>query len=236
VRTTDGVHWRYLGVQHLMRVAFVDVRHGFALERDGIFLRTRDGGARWTSPWGVRLQSLCFSDARTGWVARGGTVWTTHDAGVHWRAKVLLHAPDGNAPYPELACHGSDVWVKVSTGAAAGSEAYAVYRSTDAGRTWTVPFAQFLVPHRPAISAYAGPIVALGDSDAVLEGSCAACGGTGTVTILHGEIRHTFRGVLPGPLAFGDPKTGLVLLTAVRGGGLQVYRTRDGGSTWRRVR
>src|SRR5438309_1348155 len=92
-RTTDGIHWRTLGVQHLLRLSFVDSRHGLALDRDDLALRTTDGGVTWTPTGGPRrLQSICFSDARTGWVARNGTVWTTHDAGAHWKAKTLLPA------------------------------------------------------------------------------------------------------------------------------------------------
>jgi photosystem II stability/assembly factor-like uncharacterized protein len=235
VRTTDGVHWLDLGVQHLLSIAFVDARNGFALDRDGMFLRTHDGGATWKSPWGFRLQSLCFSDAHTGWVARNGTVWTTRDGGSHWKPKLLLRAPDGNAPLPQLSCHNGDVWVMITTGAAAGSQAYAIYRSTNAGATWRAVYAQFLVKNKPRVSSYAGPIVAFGDADAVLEGSCGACGGDGTVTIIHGQIKATLAGVLPGPMAFGDPLRGLLVLPSAHTGLPSVWRTVDGGGHWRRV-
>ncbi len=157
LRTTDGVRWRSLGVQHLLRLSFVNATHGFALGRDDFVLRTTDGGSTWTRTGGpTRLQSICFSTARTGWVARNGTVWATHDAGAHWTPKLLLRAPDGNPPVPELSCRGGDVWAMLTTGAAAGSQAYAVYRSRDAGSTWRAVYAQFLVPGLPSVSAYAG--------------------------------------------------------------------------------
>jgi photosystem II stability/assembly factor-like uncharacterized protein len=236
VRTTDGVHWRYLGVQHLLRLSFVDATHGFALERDDVVMRTTDGGVTWTPTGGPsRLQSLCFSDARTGWVARNGTIWTTHDAGAHWKAKLLLRPPDGNPPLPELSCHGRDVWAMLTTGAAAGSQAYAVYRSRDAGATWRAVYGQFLVQGVPRLSAYAGPIAALGRGDAVLEGSCAACDGYGTVSIVHGAIRKTLSAAGPGAISFAGPLRGLLVLTSPRTRLPSVWRTVDGGRRWTRV-
>ena len=236
VRTTDGVHWRDLGVQHLLRLSFVDASHGFALERDDFVMRTSDGGVTWKPTGGpLRLQSICFSDTHTGWVARNGTVWTTHDAGAHWKPRLLLRAPDGNPPVPELSCHGRDVWAMITTGAAAGSQAYAVFRSRDAGATWRAVYGQFLVNDRPEVSSYAGPIAALGNGDAVLEGSCAACGGYGTVTIIHGAIRTTLSGLLPGPIAFADPLRGLLVSVSPRTRLPSVWRTADGGRRWTQV-
>jgi photosystem II stability/assembly factor-like uncharacterized protein len=236
IRTTDGVIWRSLGVQHLLRLSFVDAMHGFALSREDVLMRTTNGGLTWTPTGGpTRLQSICFSGARTGWVARNGTVWATHDAGAHWTSKFLLRAPDGNPPIPELSCHGRDVWAMITTGAAAGSQAYAVYRSRDAGATWQAEYGQFLVKGRPAISSYAGPIAALGNGDAVLEGSCAACAGYGTVTIIHGAIRKTFSSAWPGPIAFEDARHGLLVTEAARTRLPSVWRTADGGRRWTRV-
>jgi photosystem II stability/assembly factor-like uncharacterized protein len=236
IRTTDGVHWRSLGVQHLMRLSFIDARHGFSLERDDFLMRTTDGGVTWTPTGGPsRLQSICFSTASIGWVARNGTIWTTHDAGAHWRAVTVMRMRQG-FPLPELSCRGSDLWLVLHEGAAAGTEGYDIYRSRDAGVHWTKVYASPFEQNVPHVSNYSGPVVALGDADAVLEGSCAPCGGYGTVTIVHGQIKTTLSGVLPGPMAFGDPLRGLLVLTSARTGGLpSVWRTVDGGRRWTRV-
>jgi photosystem II stability/assembly factor-like uncharacterized protein len=232
-RTTDGVHWATLGVQHLMRLSFVDATHGFALTRDDVVQRTTDGGLTWLqtgSPY--RLQSVCFADARTGFAARDGTVWTTRDAGATWKPKTLRKANQG-FPVPELACRGRDVWVVLHGGAAAGSEGYAVYGSSDAGATWRLKYAQFLA-RGPRLDAYAGPLAVV-VGGAVLEGSCAPCDGAGTVSIVHGAIRKTFDGVRPGPLAFPDSSHGFAILTSARTGVPAVWRTTNGGRTWTRV-
>jgi len=232
IRTIDGTHWRSLGVQHLMRLSFADARNGFALERDDFVMRTTDGGVTWKPTGGPqRLQSICFADARTGWIARNGTVWRTQDAGAHWQARTLMRARQG-FPIPELYCRGSDVWVVLHEGAAAGTEGYRVYRSLDGGASWRAVFGTFQTK-LPRVSNYSGPISVLGGGDAVLEGSCGACD-SGTVTVVHGRIRTTLAGVFPGPLAFADRLHGLALLTPFRRPPA-IYRTQDAGRSWERV-
>ena len=234
IRTTDGVHWRSLGVQHLLRLSFVDRSNGFGLYRDDFVMRTQDGGVTWAPTGGPqRLQSICFGDARTGWVARNGTVWTTHDAGAHWRALTLMPKRQG-LPIPDLYCHGRNVWLVLHDGAAAGTEGYRIFRSLDGGASWRAVFATFVSP-LPRVSNYSGPIAVIGGGEAVLEGSCSPCDGYGTVTIVHGSVRKTLRGVSPGPIAFADRRRGLAVLTPSPRGLPAIYRTLDGGKTWKRV-
>jgi photosystem II stability/assembly factor-like uncharacterized protein len=235
IRTTDGVHWRSLGAQGLLRLSFVNRSDGFAIERLYYFLRTRDGGLTWTPPGGpTGLQSICFSDARTGWVARGGTVWTTRDAGTHWSGRTLMSVRQG-FPVPELFCRGDDVWAVLHDGAAAGSEGYTIFRSFDSGRTWRAAFASFSTT-LPRVSNYSGPIAALGRGSAVLEGSCAPCG-RGSVTFVRtpSGARTTVPGVAPGPIAFATHSLGLAVLDPLPPGLPTIFRTVDGGRTWKHV-
>jgi photosystem II stability/assembly factor-like uncharacterized protein len=232
IRTTDGVHWGYLGVQHLLRLSFGDARQGFALERNDFVVRTRDGGVTWQMTGGPnRLQSICFSSARTGWVARSGTVWTTHDAGAHWKETQLLRPRQG-FPVPELGCRGSAAWVVFRGGVAAGSEGYAVFRSLN-GKTWRAVYGQFMRRGLPKIDATAGPLAVLPGGGAVLEGFCGPCG-RGRVTLVEGARRTRFADWLPGPLAFADRRHGLLLLTRASTGAPSVWRTTD-GRAWNRV-
>ena len=239
LRMTDGTHWRNLGVQHLLRISFADARHGFALERDAVVMRTNDGGVTWQMIGGPqRLQSICFADARTGWVARNGTIWATHDAGAHWSARTLAPYRQGFA-IPELACHGNDVWVVFHGGAAAGTEGYRILRSLDRGTTWRAVFASF-DPRLPIVSNYSGPVSVIGRGAAVLEGSCSPCG-YGSVTLVRTSdggkrfARTTFRKMWPGPISFVDHLHGLAVLTPPPHGLPTVFRTVDGGLTWKRV-
>jgi len=189
----------------------------------------------WTPTGGpTRLQSLCFSDARTGWVARGGMVWTTEDAGAHWTRRTLMRERQG-FPIPELYCHGDNVWLVLHGGAAAGTEGYTIFRSLDRGKTWRAVFASFSTT-LPRVSNYSGPIAALGAGVAVLEGSCAPCG-AGSVTFVRmpRRLRATLKDVLPGPLAFATRSLGLAVLTPAPRGVPTVYRTTDAGRTWMRA-
>lgn len=233
LRTTDGLHWRSLGVQGVLRLAFVDDVHGFAIERLAYLMQTKDGGVTWTAlnaP--TQLQSLCFADPRTGWIARGGTVWTTHDAAAHWTKRTVTHSRADDA---ELYCSGGTVWDVVHEGAAAGTEKYTVFRSGDAGATWHVQFASFSGTV-PRVSNYAGPIAAREDGSAVLEGSCAPCG-AGSVTFVRvpGGGRTTIANVRPGPVAFASRTLGVAVLTPSPRGTPTIFRTTNGGRTWARA-
>jgi photosystem II stability/assembly factor-like uncharacterized protein len=235
LRTTDGEHWRSLGAQGLDRMTFVDRLHGFAIERLYYFMRTSDGGRTWTAPGGPKgLQSVCFADARTGWVARSGIVWTTHDGGTRWRPHALRRGPL-RSPVTELFCHGRDVWAVLHGGAAAGTEGYRIFSSRDGGRAWRALFASFSTT-LPLVSNYSGPVAALGGGGAVLEGSCAPCG-AGSVTFVRmpGRSRTVLRSTLPGPVAFATRALGLAVLRPAPRGVPGIYRTTDGGRTWRRV-
>ena len=233
LRTTDGRHWRSLGAQGLLRLSFVDRSHGFALERLYYLLRTRDGGGTWTPMGGPkRLQSLCFANAHTGWVARDGTVWTTHDGGRHWMKRTLMR-PRHGFPIAELYCRGSAVWLVLHDGAAAGTEGYTIFRSLDGGTTWRAVFASFST-RLPTVSNYAGPIAVLGSGVAVLEGACPACGfGSVTFVRMPKRRRATVKNALPGPVAFATRTLGLAVLLRPPRRRPTIYRTTDGGRTWR---
>jgi photosystem II stability/assembly factor-like uncharacterized protein len=235
LRTTNGRHWESLGAQAVLRMSFVDRMNGFAIERLYYLVRTRDGGTTWTPMNGPKqLQSLCFSDARTGWVARGGTVWTTDDAGARWTKRTLMRERQG-FPTPELYCHGNDVWLVLHRGFALGTEGYSIYRSLDDGTTWRLLFASFS-NRLPRVSNYAGPVAAIAGKVAVLEGSCPACG-RGSVTFVRTptHARKTIEDVLPGPLAFATRSLGVAVLTRMPRRMPTIYRTTDGGRTWTRT-
>ena len=234
-RTTDGVHWRSLGTQGVLRMSFGDRSNGFAIERLYYLMRTRDGGVTWKPTGGPKqLQSLCFSDARTGWVARGGTVWTTRDGAMHWAKRMLMRERRGS-PTSELYFRRHAVWLVLHDGAAASTEGYTIFRSTDAGAHWRAMFATFSTK-LPHVSNYAGPIAPLGGHAAVLEGSCAPCG-AGSVTFVRvpARARTTVKNVLPGPVAFATRSVGLAILTSSPRGVPTIYHTTNGGRTWART-
>ena len=228
LRTSDGRHWSTLGAPHLFRIQFVDARIGFGLTRDGVLARSDDSGRTWQQARAPGpVQSECFSTRTAGWVARAGTVWTTHDGGAGWFRTRLRTGPQ---EVPDVGCRDGDVWVVFHEGAAAGTEGYHVYRSLEGG-PWRTVLASPFQRKLPSISNYAGPFSVVGHGAAVLTGSCAPCGG-GTATLARTQngltfTRTSWRGRAPTAVDFLDPRRGWI----VSGGRLR--QTLDGGRHWR---
>ena len=229
LRTSDGRRWSRLGVPHLLRMQFVDALVGFGVTRDSVLVRSDDSGKSWRqarAPGPVR--SECFTTRRDGWVARGGSVWTTHDGGQRW-ARARLGA--GPQELPDLGCRNGDVWAVFHEGAAAGTEGYHVFRSL-AGGPWRPVLASPFQRKLPSISNYAGPFSVLGRGGAVFTGSCAPCG-SGTATLVRTRnggasfTRSTRRGPPATAVDFLDNRRGWIVA------GRRLLRTVDGGRHWR---
>jgi photosystem II stability/assembly factor-like uncharacterized protein len=247
LRTMDGQRWSRLGAPQLFRVQFVTARTGFGLTRDGAVVRSIDAGHSWAQLETPGLvQSECFAGPRDGWIARGGSVWTTHDGGMRWVRSRLRQERQG-VPIPELGCSGQNAWIVFHEGAAAGTEGYRVYRSLDGGSTWRAVLASPFQRRLPAISNYTGPFSILGHGAAVFSGSCAPCGGFGTASIVRtvdggASFRHStpFRGYVPNALSFVDAARGWLVTGAHVGSATParlgvVWRSVDGGHSWRAV-
>ena len=223
LRTSDGHHWSTLGAPHLFRIQFVDARIGFGMTRDGVFVRSDDSGKTWQQARAPGLvQSECFSTRTNGWLARGGTVWTTHDGGAGWTPVRLRR---GAQEMPDVRCGGPEAWVVLHEGAAAGTEGYHVFRSVG-GRSWRAAYASPFQRALPSIANYAGPFDVLGSGRAVFTGSCAPCGGSGTATLVSSRARTTWPGPAPTAISFLDARRGWI----VSGGRLRA--TTDGGRHW----
>lgn len=232
LRTSDGRHWSTLGAPHLFRVQFVDARVGFGLTRDGVLVRSGDAGQTWPQARSPGLvQSECFATRRNGWVARGGSVWTTHDGGAQW-TKVRLRS--GPQEIPELGCRAGDAWVTFHEGAAAGTEGYRVFRSLGGG-PWRAVLASPFQRRLPSISNYAGPFAVLGGGRAVFTGSCAPCAGLATATLVRtldggrSFTRTALGGPAPSAVNFVDSLRGWLVA------GHRLENTIDGGRHWRLV-
>lgn len=99
---------------------------------------TRDGGSTWkgTKPLPLAATAHSFVDSSTGWVASGGTMFMTLDAGNHWTV-VTRHGPLGRAGFGD----GEIQFGDYTTGYAvvnlySRSQAPNFFKTIDAGRTW----------------------------------------------------------------------------------------------------
>ena len=221
LRTSDGSRWTAVGAPHLVDLQFVDARVGYGLTRDGLLVRSGDAGESSPAARAPGLvQSECFASRRCGWLARGGSVWSTSDAGKSWTRARLRR---GQLELPQLGCSDRGVWVVFHEGAAAGTEGYHVFRSLTGGPwrgVYAGPFQQTL----PTLGNYAGPFAVLRSGAAVLTGSCAPCDGAGTATLVTAFGRSTSPGPAPSAVAFLDSRHGWI----VSGGRLRA--TNDAGS------
>jgi len=244
LRTTDGHSWAIVGAPHLFHVRFVDARVGFGMDRDGILLRSDDAGRTWKRARAPGLvQSECFASRQDGWVARGGSVWTTHDGGGRW-AKARLRT--GPQELPEMNCRTGDSWVAFHEGAAAGTEGYRVYASRGDG-PWRPVLASPIQRRLPSVSNYLGPFSVLGGGRAVFSGSCAPCDTFGTLTIAETtnggasfQRVTPLRGYRPAALTFVDATSGWLLTGAHVGSASParlgiLWRTLDAGRHWTAV-
>ncbi len=98
---------------------------------------------------------------------------------------VVYRDPSQSAMWHELRCSGSAVWVVFVNGVGMSHEDYVGVRSSDAGRSWRVVFAERFfnakAPHQ-LVTGYLGPWTLSGPREAYFTGTCVACG-RGTVSL-----------------------------------------------------
>ena len=141
--------------------------------------RMRLSGGNWTrTPLTTRAWAsvqLVVVSARAAVVAVAGPhpeLATTTDGGAHWSA----HATPDGQPFrcgqgtadSFTAAGEDDWWLLCPGGAAAGSSTKALWRSKDAGRTWTLvsAIASLASPRRPGSLPYQdGAVIAAGSAD-----------------------------------------------------------------------
>jgi photosystem II stability/assembly factor-like uncharacterized protein len=144
----------------LRDIQMMTVADGWALERGGKerILRTADGGLTWrdvsvpadrnpgvtpspaesaylmnlTDAW---VASASFTTSPTGSITSTVTVYRTIDGGNTWEAGTPFEVP-GEGPGSLTFLNAQYGWSMAILGAAAGSEAVAIYRTTDGGDTW----------------------------------------------------------------------------------------------------
>jgi photosystem II stability/assembly factor-like uncharacterized protein len=113
---------------------------------ESALLRTEDGGQTWFDLTPAGLTSLgyaaqpFFLDLSHAWVLlpnnegqmQGGNLYRTSDGGLHWSVNAVPFARGRLTFLDDL--HG---WMMADLGAGAGSNAVAIFQTSDGGMTWT---------------------------------------------------------------------------------------------------
>jgi photosystem II stability/assembly factor-like uncharacterized protein len=232
VRTVDGgANWETLNGPGLSVVQFVDPNNGFGISPSagtGRLLRSDDGGSSWrdvATPGPV--ESECFIDTTTGWVAAGTSAFRTTDGGANW-SESKLGVPEGEPWTATVGCATeSDAWLLLTDGGAAGHVAHVLFHTGD-GTTWqpvlqesgTNPLGQRAdVFESP--DPYPGQMAVTGPNGLAFVGWCPACGNSvdlfrtedGGKLLAQLELAAPDHGGTPQGVSFVDPNHGFVLLS-----------------------
>ncbi|MEZ4649857.1 MAG: T9SS type A sorting domain-containing protein [Candidatus Eisenbacteria bacterium] len=129
-------------------VRFVDSNHGVAVGA-GI-IRTTDGGDTWSLPVSLIsmrgwMYDLAFLDDQTGYAigetyddfytSYWGVLYQTHDGGATWTDTIVTREDQGqNTEFRAIECPGAGTFYAGSLWGVAGST---LFKSTDAGASWT---------------------------------------------------------------------------------------------------
>ena len=124
-------------------IDMLDDMDGWAIG-EAYVLRTMDGGATWLNTTPAGLTSVGFSatsffmNATTAWLVlpsadyTNGTLYHTADGGMTWTSSSVPFS-GGSLQFLDA----QSGWMLAALGAGAGSEAVAVFQSTDSGATWS---------------------------------------------------------------------------------------------------
>jgi photosystem II stability/assembly factor-like uncharacterized protein len=264
ISTTDGGHiWstaREPAQGPVMAYAFTGPTNGWVLTSKGTLLHTLNNMKSWltvTTP--AAGTSMCATPSGSLWLGVGdsGSVYSTSN-GESWKLSLPgSRVPSaGNVPprmpAPWISCSGASAWLLYNWGESAGSEAYAVERTVNGGRSWKAVVSEELKPAAPANSGGAFATVenfgSTGRTSAWILGYCGPCT-TGSTTVATTKNATTFanltlpiaKGVyaIPIGVTFHGSKDGWAILqenpsSPASAENLKsvVVSTTDGGSTW----
>jgi photosystem II stability/assembly factor-like uncharacterized protein len=207
-------------------------------------VHTADGGGTWTAvPAMGKPQALCATAEGLLWMANGGSVSLSSDAGRSWSA--LDSGLPKTGLQAKLGCAGDAVWLLASGGVGASQQAYVVSRSLDRGATWLPVYGEPYFPLAPPgvteIDAYSGPFAIVTPNAARFVGSCPACPSTQSASLTRTDDAGatSAKTALPATrleswfdLSFADPEHGWIVASHPSS---ELLKTTDGGASWERI-
>lgn len=215
----------------LLKVFFLNELDGWVGGEDGFVLHTRDGGAHWEQ--GSRftiapITGIHFVDAQRGWMLAGGQVHRTGDGGKEWQSATLPISPFGASGGFDWA--GELFFLNKRTGWAVVDRS-TVFRTEDGGKTWLGTYlgdaTTTLAFSDEKHGCVSGSGIHYTEDGGQTWASRLAVGADGSV--IEGRYLN-----IQG-MSFADPKTGWAVggTGSVGGSNMQVFKTEDGGKSWR---
>ncbi len=237
-------------------VRMIDEQNGWGITDTGV-VRTDDGGLTWHNVTPSGITSLTFGttfdflDAQHGWVLVGGsasplsgTLYRTVDGGASWSS-----FPVGFGSGDLAFLDSSNGWMMAGLGVAVGSEAVAIFQTTDGGQTWKQTYIND--PNQPG-AATSLPLGGLKDGLTPLDAKTAWVGGIiytpGTVYVYQTQDggQSWTQQTLPIPPGYDQAQFETigpqfvssqdafmpVHITSQFGVMLATYATHDGGQHW----
>lgn len=257
VRTTnEGRTWtRIFKEPHtIITVNMTSATNGYAVfahaSASTALYGTEDGGQHWARiPTPFTPLTVAFFNTQIGWAVSHHKIWKTVDAGKTWTASDTLVSPLPQSA--KIRVGGATVWVQLLGGSGMSQTSYTVL-SHVVGQGWIVRAAKSTAgagpapdvtgsaPNAPGLDP--GPLLAVNSNTAYLAGEIPAAGlGTTAVWTTTNQGKtwaqepeiYGLNGI-PGPraLSFTSPHVGWLVGGA---GNTTVFRTVDGGATWRQI-
>lgn len=127
-RTTGGA------VRRFKEVSFVDPLLGWAINDQGEFWNSDDGGLHWHLIAklidGERVDGFSFVDQLHGWAIEPFSVWRSNDGGLSWQRQLPLSNPDHitESIHHFFLINAQIAWLTGERGA--------VYQTSDGGKSW----------------------------------------------------------------------------------------------------
>ncbi|MFA7361761.1 MAG: T9SS type A sorting domain-containing protein [Candidatus Kapaibacterium sp.] len=208
--TNGGANWVYDNYSSSLKIKFTeftDLNTGYSVADRGNIFKTNNFGNSWSLvyPYSGEIFSLTFLNSDTGWAFSNESIIKTTNGGIQW-----IEIPNNNSIIRAVFFDGQTVY---------GSNGISLFKSTNGGVNWIQVF-DTAIRDYDFINLLTGWIISEGDSTSVIMRTSDGGMNWSEISTIFGNIQN---------IKFLDFNTGYLLSYN------KIYRSTNGGSTWRFV-